>query len=202
IREATFRTDNYDARQTVDAVYAMLDAEPVEGLRLSGGARVERTLQSVSPKDLWPTGLGAVGGARVRSTDVLPALNATLALGESMNVRAGASRTLARAELRELAPFSFADYAGGFLVIGNPRLERARITNLDLRWEWFPDARSVLAVSGFYKRFARPIEVSVLPSSELIKTWVNAGEADNRGVEIEARSGLGVLGDALAPLEV
>lgn len=202
IREATFRTDNYDARQTVDAVYAMLDAEPIEGLRLSGGARVERTLQSVSPRDLWPTGLGAVGGARARSTDVLPALNATLALGESMNVRAGASRTLARAELRELAPFSFADYAGGFLVIGNPRLERARITNLDLRWEWFPDARSVLAVSGFYKRFARPIEVSVLPSSELIKTWVNAGEADNRGVEIEARSGLGVLGDALAPLEV
>src|SRR5690606_27246606 len=87
-------------------------------------------------------------------------------------------------------------------VIGNPRLERARITNLDLRWEWFPDARSVLAVSGFHKRFARPIEVSVLPSSELIKTWVNAEEADNRGVEIEARSGLGLLGDALAPLEV
>src|SRR5690606_8833754 len=45
IREATFRTDNYDALQSVDALYLMADLEPVSGLRLSGGARVERTRQ-------------------------------------------------------------------------------------------------------------------------------------------------------------
>jgi len=202
IREATFRTDNYDALQSVDALYLMADLEPVSGLRLSGGARVERTRQRVTPKDLWSTGLPALEGAEATSTDVLPAVNATLALGETMNLRASASRTLARAELRELAPFSFADYAGGFLVIGNPLLERSRISNLDLRWEWFASPRSVLAMSGFYKRFEDPIEVSVLPSSEPIRTWVNADEAENYGVEVEARSDLGFLSESLATLSL
>lgn len=200
IREATFRTDNYDASQSVDAAYLMADFEPVRGLRLSGGARIERTLQEVSPKDLWDTGLDPIEGANRESTDVLPAINVTVGISDEMNIRASASRTLARAELRELAPFSFADYAGGFLVIGNPQLDRARISNFDLRWEWFAGPQSVLAVSGFYKEFLDPIEVSVLPSSELIKTWVNADEADNYGVEIEARSDLGFLARGLSPL--
>lgn len=154
MQEATFRTDNYDALQEVDAAYAMVDFELFDGLRLSGGARVERSLQSVSPKDLWDVGgLAPVEGAERRSTDVLPAINATLSLGESMNLRAGASQTLARAQLRELAPFSFADYAGGYLVIGNPSLDRTRIDNYDLRLEWFGGPQTVFAVSTFYKRF-------------------------------------------------
>ena len=201
IQEATFRTDNYDALQEVDAAFAMLDLEIFDGLRLSGGARVERALQTVSPKDLWEVGgLDPVEGAEREATDVLPALNLTLALGDRTNLRASASQTLARAQLRELAPFSFADYAGGYLVIGNPSLDRTRIDNYDLRFEWFGGPQTVLAVSTFYKEFDAPIEVSVLPSSELLKTWVNADGADNYGVELEVRSDLGFLSDALESL--
>jgi TonB-dependent receptor len=202
IREATFRTDNYDALQTVDAAYVVADFEPIDGLRLSGGARIERTSQEVTPRDLWETGLESIEGANQESTDVLPAVNATLEVTDAMNIRASASQTLARAELRELAPFSFADYAGGFLVIGNPQLERTRISNFDLRWEWFAGPQAVVAISGFYKEFLDPIEVSVLPSSELIKTWVNADEADNYGVEIEVNSDLGFLSQGLADLSL
>lgn len=201
IQEATFRTDNYDAVQDVDAAYAMVDLDLFDGFRLSGGARVERSLQTVSPKDLWDVGgLDPVGGAERAATDVLPAVNATVALGERTNLRASASRTLARAQLRELAPFSFADYAGGYLVIGNPGLERTTIENYDVRYEWFGGPQTILAVSGFYKRFEAPIEVSVLPSSELLKTWVNAEGADNYGVELEARADLGFLASGLESL--
>lgn len=201
IQEATFRTDNYDAVQEVDAAFAMLDVEPFDGLRVSGGARIERAVQAVSPKDLWEVGgLDPVEGAERESTDVLPALNVTVELGETMNLRASASKTLARAQLRELAPFSFADYAGGYLVIGNPSLDRTRVDNYDLRYEWFGGPQTVLAVSTFYKRFDAPIEVSVLPSSELLKTWVNADGADNYGVELEVRSDLGFLSDGLESL--
>lgn len=201
IEEATFRTDNYDAVQNVDAAYVMLDFEPVEGFRLSGGARVERSLQSVSPKDLWEvSGIDPVEGARLETTDVLPAINATVSLGETMNIRASASQTLARAQLRELAPFSFADYAGGYLVIGNPSLDRTRIQNYDLRYEWFGGPQTVFATSVFYKDFTAPIEVSVLPSSELLKTWVNAEGAENYGVEVEVRSTLAPLAEALSSL--
>ncbi|MEM7418021.1 MAG: carboxypeptidase regulatory-like domain-containing protein [Gemmatimonadota bacterium] len=201
IQEATFRTDNYDATQNIDAGFAMIDLQVVDGFRISGGARVERSLQEVSPRDLWDVGgLDPVEGARLQTTDVLPALNATVALGETMNLRASASQTLARAQLRELAPFSFADYAGGFLVIGNPALDRTRIQNYDLRYEWFGGPQTVFATSVFYKDFKDPIEVSVLPSSELLKTWVNAEGATNYGVEVEFRSSFASLSEGLADL--
>ena len=198
LEEATFRTDNYTAIQNVDAGYLMADLQVVEGLRVSGGARVERSLQSVSPYDLYETGLPPEEGTELESTELLPAFNATVALSGTMNLRASASRTLARAQLRELAPFSFADYAGGYLVIGNPSLQGTRISNFDLRYEWFASPRSVFAVSGFFKDFDAPIEVSVLPSSELLKTWVNGEGGENYGVEIEARSDLGFVASALA----
>lgn len=194
IRDATFRTDNYDAVHRVLAGYAMVDAEVLPGLHVRAGARVEKAEQSVSPRDLFDHGLDPLDGARLITTDLLPALNVRLALSEHMNLRAGASRTLARPQLRELAPFSYADYAGGFLVLGNTQLERSRITNLDLRWEWTPRADAVVSVSTFRKHFTDPIEVLVLPSTELKKTWVNAGEATNHGVEVELRAPIGSIG--------
>lgn len=197
LEESTFRTDNYDASETVDAAFVRFQAEAVGRLRLDGGVRVERVEQSVDPRDLFDTGLPPVDGAELEATDVLPAVNATLEMTESANLRAGYSRTLARPQLRELAPFSFADYAGGYLQVGNPTLDLSRIDNFDVRMEWFPTADGVLSVGGFYKRFDRPIEVLVLPSTELIKSWVNAPSALNYGVELEVRTDLGAILDPL-----
>ena len=198
IQEATFNPDNYQGVQNLEAGYAMLEFEPLERLRLSGGARFEHSVQTVDPVDIFRTGLLPTGSADLRSSDILPALNATVTLNERMNVRASASRTLARPQLRELAPFSFADYAGGYLVLGNPDLDITRVTNLDLRFEWFRSARSVFAVSTFFKDFEAPIEDAVLPGTELKKTWVNAAGGTNYGVEFEMRTPLDVLSESLA----
>lgn len=197
IQEATFAEDNYDASQTIDAAFIKLEAEPISRIRLSGGVRVERSDQVVTPRDLFNDGSTVGGNAALEETDLLPAVNLTVEAAEGMNVRASYSKTVARPQLRELAPFSFADYAGGYLISGNPTLERSRIANYDLRWEWFPRADAVLAVSGFYKQFEDPIEVLVLPSTELIRSWVNAPEANNYGVELEVRTGLGFLSGSL-----
>jgi outer membrane receptor for ferrienterochelin and colicin len=121
----------------------------------------------------------------------------TVEFGEGMNLRGSVSRTLARAQLRELAPFSFADYAGGYLVVGNPELGRTRISNYDLRWEWFASPEAVVSLGGFYKKFDDPIETFVLPSTEPLKTWANADGAENYGVELELRSDLGFVTRAL-----
>jgi TonB-dependent receptor len=198
IQEATFRTDNYDAEETVSAGFAKIDMEILPRVKLSGGARIESTDQVVSPRDFWDSGLPGLEGADATSSDLLPAVNLTYEVTERMNLRASASRTLARPQLRELAPFAFADYAGGYLVSGNPRLTRTLVENFDLRWEWFTTPRSVIAVSGFYKKFDEPLEALVLPSTELIKSWVNADGATNYGVELEARSDLAFLAPALA----
>ena len=203
LREATFRTDNYDAEQEIFAGYAMLDAQVLPRLRLAGGVRYETTAQTVTPNDLFAMpGVEPLAAASLDAGDVLPALNLTYALQPAMNLRLGVSRTLARPQFRELAPFSFADYAGGYLTVGNPRLDRTRISNFDARWEWFFEPGALLAVSSFYKQFSNPIETLVFPSSELIKSWVNVDEAVNYGLELEARAPLGVLTSALEAFAV
>ena len=198
MQEATFRADNYDAEETVDAGYLMMDAEVLPRLRLVGGARVERTQQVVTPLDLFPVeGLEPLVGADVNETQWLPALNLTYEVSDATNIRASVSQTLARPQLRELAPFSFADYAGGYLVVGNPELTVSRIRNFDLRWEWFLEPGALIAVSGFYKQFHNPIEALTFPSTELIRSWVNAPDANNYGTEIELRTGLAFLSESL-----
>ena len=52
-------------------------------------------------------------------------------------------------------------------------------------------------MSAFYKTCANPIEVAILPSTELLKTWVNAPTANNIGLEFEFRSDLEVLAESL-----
>ena len=197
IQEATFAPDNYEGVQNLDAGFAMLDLEVVDGLRISGGARIERSVQTVDPRDIFGTGV-TTGAADLQSTDILPAFNATVSVTDRTNIRASASRTLSRPQLRELAPFAFADYAGGYLVLGNPELELTHVTNVDVRYEWFAAPQAVLAVSTFYKDFEGPIEGAVLPGTELKKTWVNAQGGTNYGVELEVRSPLDVLSASLA----
>ena len=63
--------------------------------------------------------------------------------------------------------------------------------------EWFFRPGAVVSVSAFYKGFTNPIEVSILPSTELLKTWVNAPEANNVGLEVEFRSDLEILAESL-----
>lgn len=197
LQEATFRPDNYDASEDVRAGYAMLDAQVAGPVKLMAGVRAESAAQEVAPRDLFDPGLPALDRAKLDDLDLLPVVALTLRLREGMNLRMGASRTLARPQLRELAPFAFADYAGGYLTVGNPELRRSRIWNLDARWETFFGHGGVLAASGFHKSFEAPIEVAVLPSSELLKTWVNGGTAVNYGVELELRSDLGFLSSGL-----
>jgi hypothetical protein len=84
--------------------------------------------------------------------------------------------------------------------VGNPTLEGTRISNFDVRLEWFQTAQSVFAISAFYKEFEGPIEVAVLPSTELIRTWVNGEGGDNYGVELEVRSTLDFLTSAFADI--
>ena len=200
LQEATFPGDNYQADQQILAGYGMLDAEILPGLRLVGGARVEHATQTVTPLERFLSSAADLDPAELDNTDVLPGINLAFQATQTMNLRLGLSQTLARPQFRELAPFQFTDYAGGYLTIGNPALERTRIQNYDLRWEWFPDLGSLVAVSGFFKHFDHPIETIVLSSTELMSTWVNAEEATNYGIEVEVRASFGGLAAALEPV--
>jgi outer membrane receptor protein involved in Fe transport len=100
-------------------------------------------------------------------------------------VRLSYSATVNRPEFREVATFEFTDVVGARAVRGNPDLKRAIIQNVDARWELFPGARNVVAVSTFYKFFNSPIERVVIAGAQPIVTFQNADSARNFGVELE-----------------
>lgn len=196
--ESTFREDNYQAEQTVYAGYAMFDAVILPRLRAVVGARIESAAQTVTPTDLFGPYVEPLDQASLENVDILPALNLTYGLTEEMNLRAGLSRTVARPQVRELTPFLFADYYGGLTTRGNPFLQQSRISNGDLRWEWFFRPGAVLSVSAFGKKLDRPIEpFALVLGSAPGQTWVNTDRATLYGTELEFRSDLGfLLGDA------
>jgi outer membrane receptor protein involved in Fe transport len=163
------------------------------------GARFENSEVEVTAT---PT-VGAPVTTRPAFKDVLPSLAVTFKASENQNLRLSASQTLARPEYRELAPLQFRDVLGGDNFLGNANLVRALIRNVDLRWEWFPTRSEVFSVSLFGKQFKNPIErVYLATSGTRIVSYQNAQEANNVGIELEARTGLGKLSSSLENLSL
>jgi outer membrane receptor for ferrienterochelin and colicin len=190
---------SYEASDRLAAGYGMVDFGLTSRFRLVTGARVEHSAVDVTAQ---PT----VGNA-VRTTpsytDVLPSLALNVSLTEKQTLRVSGSQTLSRPEYRELAPIQFREVIGGDNVIGNADLRRTLIQNADVRWEWYPREGELLSVAAFGKRFQDPIErIYLATSGTRVVTFANADAASNYGVELEARKGLGFLGDALRPLGV
>lgn len=198
IEENTRTTDAYRASQVVYAGYLMSDL-PVGRFRFIGGARMEYArLRVRSRNDLEAGSPETVDG--FAATDLLPALGVIYKLTEAQNLRFSATQTVARPQFREIARFDYADFFNAQQVTGNPDLKRSKITNLDLRWEWFPSADEVVAVSLFYKHFVDPIESTfVLATSQTFRKPINTASARNVGLELEGRKNLKFLGPAFAP---
>lgn len=202
IDESTLPQDAYDANLNVYAGYLMADLPLGSQVRVVVGERIEHTYQTITPYDQFGT-QEAPPGARISQTDLLPALSATWSATPKTKVRGSITRTLARPQLRELAPFTFQDYFGGRVTGGNPDLQITRITNVDARVEYFPNLKDVLAFSAFFKDFRDPIEPVILGGGDQGSlTYRNAKGATLLGVELEARRNLGVFSSALDAFSV
>lgn len=185
IIEITKPADSYTSYQDVLGTYLMTDFKLLDELKIILGLRYEYSLQHLSSKNLK----GEPIIVDSKYNDVLPTINLTYMLNESMNLRAAFSRTLARPEFRELAPFSYFDFVANELVEGNVNLKRALITNFDLRYEYYPNPNELIALGLFYKSFKDPIEQILVASSafEPIRSYQNAQGANNYGLELEVR---------------
>jgi TonB-dependent receptor len=182
--EETRPVDAYNGTYTTLSAYGMVDIALSARSRLIAGARVEDFDQEVVTFD--PFGLfERTTTAENKNTDVFPSINWVQSVAANQNIRLGYSTTVNRPEFRELAPFEFTDVVGSRAVQGNPDLSRAKIQNIDARWELFPGGRGVIAASGFYKYFNDPIERVVIAAANPIVTFQNADKARNFGVELE-----------------
>jgi outer membrane receptor protein involved in Fe transport len=90
--------------------------------------------------------------------------------------------------------FAFYDFVRNAQVIGNPNLDKSKITNVDLRFESFFTPTENFSTSVFFKHFSNPIEQVVANGSSpsnLILTYSNPNQAFLFGGEMELRKKLG-----------
>ncbi|MBK8954853.1 MAG: carboxypeptidase-like regulatory domain-containing protein [Saprospiraceae bacterium] len=178
----------YQGDQKIAAGYLMAVYNINSAIKLIGGARVETTDLTVKSEE--PT----VPEGRIDQTDILYSLNAIYSISERANFRAAVSQTLARPNMRELAPFIQFDTKNGFFHVGNPDLKRSLIRNYDLRYEFYPKPGELLAVSGFYKKFNDPIIRQFNPRATIPElSFINVDDAEVYGMEIELRKSLNFI---------
>jgi TonB-dependent receptor len=195
--EVTSSSDSYDANEKLYATYLSLDI-PVGKFRFVSGLRFEYSEQRLN--SVLRSSNDKVN-VNLKTNDYLPSFNFTYNLNDKINIRTSFSQTVSRPELRELAPFGFVDFVTDGDFSGNPDLKSSLIQNYDLRFEMYPQAGEILALSFFYKHFDRPIERVIIPTTLApvpSYTFENAENgAKNYGVEIEARKNLGFINKIL-----
>ncbi len=200
-QETTRQTDNYKADGQLFAGYLKTDLPLLASLLLMVGFRVEHSSQSVTTYELFNPDNAPVE-ANVRTTDVLPAATLTWKCTDDMQLRAGYGMTVSRPDFRELSPATFNDVTGGRQIFGNPDLERTKIHNLDLRYEYYFSTLENVSLALFYKDFSKPIETVVVPSAQQSVTYANAKGAQNLGAELEFRKNFSFFADVLKDLSL
>lgn len=196
LEEQTQNTDKYFGISALNAGYLMMDNKVGEKLRVIWGVRAEFFEQFLSSRDL--------SLKRVRTNtekwDVLPSLNVTYSVNPKNQVRIAASKTVARPEFREIAPFQFFDYEQIYGISGDTGLKRTSITNADLRYEFYPKSGEVISAGILYKKFKDPIELRMDPGSNgdrWLFGYTNAEDATLVGAEFEIRKGLDFINEKL-----
>ena len=191
IGEFTRVDDSYDSSQLLYAGYFLVETPLVGALSLAGGLRAEVLSQKVESRSPF----GGQPASDIKrtdrtDTDYLPGAALRYQLTPGMLLRGAYGLTVARPQIRELAPFRFYDFLRDRNIVGNPDLERTLIHNADLRWEWFFDEGQVVAASVFYKRFTNPIELTILDILSGESRFENGSRAQSVGAELELRLNL------------
>jgi TonB-dependent receptor len=194
LSEWTLDHDQYQSRLEVYAAYGMVEAKLLPKLRAIVGERVEITFQEFAAFDPFDRA-DTEERSQIFDTDWLPAGSLIYEATAKSDLRLATSQTLIRPEPRELSPAPSTNSAGELPVQGNPALTVSKVTNLDLRFEYYPTLPEMLAAGVFYKHLRNPIERIDTGLGSL--NFTNADHADVLGAEFEGRKSLEDLG---APL--
>jgi outer membrane receptor protein involved in Fe transport len=194
---------NYEGEEKINAFYGMLDFEINSKWRVIAGARQENT-------DLYVQNLSEYFDDRfndpegqAKDNSLLPSFHLVYKLSDSSNLRMSATKTLARPTFREMAPYRSFDSIDGDEFIGNQNLIITKIENIDLRYEWFPSAGEIVAISLFSKDMTDAIESSFREQGgSTILQYVNSNNGRVYGVELEFRKTLAFISEYLEGFSV
>ncbi|OUW62648.1 MAG: hypothetical protein CBD58_01515 [bacterium TMED198] len=116
----------------------------------------------------------------------LPAFNLILSQNDLFKYRFSYSNTLARPQYRELAPTKYEEFYSDRAVEGNPYLKTTRISNIDFRFEFYPNKTNMYSFAIYRKFFKDPIALVIRPgSSHNYISYSNSKSANLLGLEVE-----------------
>ncbi len=177
---------NYDSKEHIGGVYAMATLSSALG-ELNVGLRAEHTNQIYTMLQHFRN-MGQVGEQSY--WDYMPSASVKWTPTKKMNVRLSYYRSINRPGFYEIVPYQI--QGEEYQEKGNPELKRARIDNIDLRWEWFPSSTEQILAGVFYKYLKNPIEQVFVTSDGKIGAGTDAyympanlGNAKNLGFEID-----------------
>jgi len=187
VDEKTNPSDSYKAENKNISYYLGVKL-PILGLfSFYAGFRIENNEQILSGYDN-KTNLPLE--IIIKTADFFPSLNITYSITEKSLVRFAYGLTVNRPEFREIAPYSYYDFALKSTVYGNDSLKNAYVQNFDLRYEVYPSVSEMINIGFFYKKFENPIEASLFPTSGSggwDYLFVNTKSSTSLGAEIDMR---------------
>ena len=177
---------NYDSKEHIGGAYAMVTLKTKLG-ELNAGFRAEHTNQIYTMLQHFRN-MGQTGEQSY--WDYLPSASLKWTPTKKMNIRLSYYRSINRPGFYEIVPYQI--MGEEYQEKGNPNLKRARIDNIDLRWEWFPSKTEQILAGVFYKYLKDPIEQVFVTSDGKIGAGTDAyympdnlGNAKNMGFEID-----------------
>lgn len=198
IDEQTQNTDEYFGVSTLNSAFAMFDNK-FGNFRVIWGMRAEFFEQFLESTDLSAKRVVV----NTEKWDFLPSVNMTYSFNPKHQLRVAASKTVARPEFREIAPFQFFDYEQIWGISGETNLKRTAILNGDIRYEYYPKSGEILSIGLLAKQFTNPIEIRMDPGSNgdrWLFNYANAESATLYGVEVEIRKSLDFISEKLSKL--
>jgi hypothetical protein len=186
--ESTESDPAFTASLDVDAAYLQVQAEVVDGLEISAGARYETAEQTVRPLAVFSTASTSATGTNLDNNYLLPALTLTYKLRNDMQLRLHGSKTIARPQFRELMFQAYFDPETNRAYRGNPLLVDSEFENAELRYEWYFAPEERLSLAGFYKKIDLPIEsFTGFNDNSPVTSFANAPRATLYGIELESQ---------------
>lgn len=184
--ETTETDPAFNATLRTEAAYGQLQAELMDGLELSAGARYERGEQNVVPLQVFDTLTNSGASTRIENDYLLPGATLTWKFRDNMQVRFNASKTVARPQFRELMFQRYFDPESNRTYRGNPLLTDSEFANAEARYEWYFAPGQRFSIAGFYKKIDRPIEAFTgFNDNEPETSFANAPQAELYGAELE-----------------
>ncbi|WP_405211075.1 carboxypeptidase-like regulatory domain-containing protein [Dokdonia sp. Asnod2-E02] len=200
VRKDSNENDSFDSNMNIAALYASEEFRPSSWFTAIVGLRAEKF-------DLIYSGQNQNGqifdGEKILDKfDFYPSANLIFDMNEegAQKLRASFARTTARPSFKEASNAQIFDPINSLLFIGNINLQPSYINNFDLRYEIYGEEEKkfglgdFVALSGFYKEFKDPIELTFIKEATGQITPRNLGDAEVYGIELEVRKSLDIIG--------